>query len=263
MPVKPGDGVVELKAVSSAGEAARSLRFVYHPELPFVQRVEVDASNVQGVFHPPAARFSVTLGEPANVAAYTSRVEIDSQPSAGAKLIDDRSIATGTRKQTWEVPLHFGENHLAVVVTNGFSSFRSETAVVAVKQVPGRVEVTTVEPLPRPSAVRMRLRLPSEGRPAALEVSVDGQSPRPIAARFEPLPHDPTLWAGEVEVGELSTGKHDLQLRGATADGPSTEVTSQAVVITAIPGARRRRSPSCLRGSRSNRTRAACRSSSR
>ncbi len=236
VPVKPGDGVVELKAVSSAGEAARSLRFVYHPELPFVQRVEVDASNVQGVFHPPAARFSVTLGEPANVAAYTSRVEIDSQPSAGAKLIDDRSIATGTRKQTWEVPLHFGENHLAVVVTNGFSSFRSETAVVAVKQVPGRVEVTTVEPLPRQSAVRMRLRLPSEGRPVALEVSVDGQSPRPIAARFEPLPHDPTLWAGEVEVGELSTGKHDLQLRGATADGPSTEVTSQAVVITAIPG---------------------------
>ena len=255
VPVKPGDGVVELKAVSSAGEAARSLRFVYHPELPFVQRVEVDASNVQGVFHPPPARFSVTLGEPANVAAYTSRVEVDSQPSAGAKLIDDRSIGTGTRKLTWEVPLHFGENHLAVVVTNGFSSFRSETAGVAVKQVPGRVEVTTVEPLPRQSAVRMRLRLHSQGRPWRCEVSVDGQSPRPIAARFEPSRPDPTMWEGDVQVGELSNGKHDLQLRGATADGPSTEITSQSVVITAVPGVRRRKSLFCRRESRSNGTR--------
>ena len=212
----------------------------------------------QGVFHRrPLASPSRWENQPMSWRIRLGS-KIDSQPSAGAKLIDDRSIGQpGTRKLTWKVPLHFGENHLAVFVTNGFSSFRSETAVVAVKQVPGRVEVTTVEPLSRAGG------RPRCGCASSLEGAAAGS--RGLRRRAAPTAHRSPVRAvasrSDAMGGRSRDGRTCRPARmicncGAATDGRAFNGGQRRKRWRSPPSraTRPRRSPFCLRGSRSNRT---------
>jgi WD40 repeat protein len=231
VPVNPGEGVIEFKAASAAGESARSLRYLFHPELPSIREVDVDASCTIGVLAPPSTRFSVTLEEPAHVVNYSSHVQLDLRPAAGAKLLDETWPTRGTRKLTWKVPLHFGQNRLSVLLTNGFSSIQSDPTMIDVKPVPGRIEVTSVEPVPGRLAARFRLRFPSKAKPLAVDVSVNRQPERRTHVSFVPSPRDATLWETELEIDGLATGNNVVQLRGVAADATSQEATVQAVEI--------------------------------